>query len=132
MLKTLLIAALLIVSLATANACAEDKKAWTADARFVPLWPGEAPGQHAPTPADIPAVMVFKPEAGKENGAAIVICPGGGYGGLASHEGINVGEWCAKNGILGVVLRYRLGSANYHHPIELGDAQRAMRYTRAH
>ncbi len=106
------------------------KKQWWTDPRFVPLWAGEAPGQKGTTESDIPAILVFKPEAGKENGAAIVICPGGGYGGLAEHEGTKVGEWCAANGILGVVLRYRLGP-KYHHPIELGDAQRAIRTTRA-
>ncbi len=126
--------ALVVLFSATICACAlggEARKSWVSDARFVPLWTGDAPGQQGKADGDIPAVMIFKPEAGKESGAAIVICPGGGYGGLAEHEGTHVGEWCAKNGIVGVVLRYRLGP-KYHHPIELGDAQRAVRFTRAH
>lgn len=132
MSNSLRLAALVFCAVAVVNVFSgEAKKSWLQDPRFVPLWTGDAPGQQGKATGDIPAVMLFKPEAGHENGAAIVICPGGGYGGLAPHEGINVGEWCAKNGILGVVLRYRLGPT-YHHPIELGDAQRAVRYTRAH
>src|SRR5687768_976200 len=60
----------------------------------------------------------------------MVVCPGGGYAGLANHEGPVVGEWLAENGIAAFVLKYRLGP-KYHHPIQLGDAQRAMRLARS-
>lgn len=95
------------------------------------LWPDKAPGQDGDKPSDIPAVQVFLPEAGKATGAAWVVCPGGGYGGLAGHEAAPVGQWFASNGITAFVLRYRLGP-KYHHPVELGDAQRAIRFVRAH
>lgn len=97
---------------------------------YIPLWPEKAPGQDGTTAKDIPAIQIYTPAADKATGAAIVVCPGGGYGNLANHEGPKVGEWLAANGILGVVLRYRLGP-KYHHPVELGDAQRAVRYTRS-
>ena len=95
------------------------------------LWPGKAPGALGDAPVDIPTLTAFLPPEGKASGAAIVICPGGGYGGLANHEGPVIGEWLAKNGITAFVLKYRLGSAKYRHPVELGDAQRAIRTVRA-
>jgi len=97
-----------------------------------PLWPDGAPGTLGKTPADTPSVIVYLPSADKANGAAIVICPGGGYGGLAmDHEGHQIARWVNSFGVAGIIVQYRLGP-RYHHPIELGDAQRALRYTRAH
>lgn len=93
------------------------------------LWTGKAPGAKGDGPQDTPAVQVFLPE--QPTGASIVVCPGGGYGGLAKHEATPIGQWLAKNGITAFVLRYRLGSQGYHHPIELGDASRAIRFVRA-
>jgi acetyl esterase/lipase len=93
------------------------------------LWEGDAPGAHGATPADIPTITLFKPE--KPNGSAVVVCPGGGYGGLADHEGKPIAEWLNSLGVTAFVLRYRLGSAGYHHPVEIGDAQRAIRTVRA-
>src|SRR3954470_4129495 len=118
-----LFACALLANVASAQAKLEDK-AW------INLWEGKAPGQKGETPEDIPAVQVFLPE--KATGSAIVVCPGGGYGGRAAHEGPVVGEWLAKNGVTAFVLRYRVGPKGYHHPIEMGDASRAMRLVRAH
>jgi acetyl esterase/lipase len=95
------------------------------------LWPEKAPGQKGDKPEDIPNVQVFLPAAGTATGSSVVVCPGGGYGGLADHEKGVVGEWLAKNGVTAFVLRYRLGSHGYHHPIELGDVSRAIRTVRA-
>ena len=64
-------------------------------------------------------------------GAALVICPGGGYGGLADHEGKGYALWLNTQGIAGFVLKYRLGSAGYRHPVMLNDAARAVRLVRA-
>ncbi len=97
----------------------------------IPLWPGGAPGALGTSDKDIPTLTPFLPELGKATGMAIVICPGGGYGGLAPHEGAGYAEWLAANGIAGIVLKYRLGSSGYRHPIMLGDAARALRLTRA-
>ena len=96
-----------------------------------PLWPDGAPGALGKTDADIPGIMLYPAPADKANGTAIVVCPGGGYGGLAmDHEGDQIGKWLNKLGVTAAVLRYRLGP-KYRHPIELGDAQRAIRTVRS-
>jgi acetyl esterase/lipase len=96
------------------------------------LWPDGAPGAKGNDAADIPGVLVYLPAQDKATGAAIVVCPGGGYGGLAmDHEGYQIAKWLNDHGIAAIVLKYRLGP-KYHHPTQLGDAQRALRFTRAH
>jgi acetyl esterase/lipase len=97
----------------------------------IQLWPQAAPGALGTADKDIPTLTVFLPEADKATGAAMVICPGGGYGGLAQHEGRDYALWLNANGVTCFVLKYRLGSAGYRHPVELGDAARAMRLVRA-
>ena len=92
------------------------------------LWPGKAPGQKGDTPRDIPTLTPFW--AAKPTGAAIVICPGGGYGGLAPHEGKGYSDWLTTKGIHCFVLKYRLGSAGYRHPVMLQDVSRAIRTVR--
>jgi acetyl esterase/lipase len=93
-----------------------------------PLWPGGAPGALGTADKDIPTLTAFLPE--KPTGAAIVVLPGGGYGGLADHEGSAYARWLNELGISAFVLKYRLGSGGYRHPIELGDAARAIRLVR--
>jgi len=97
----------------------------------VPLWPGGAPGALGSNEWDVPTLTAFLPARDKATGAAMVICPGGGYGGLADHEGRGYAEWLAENGVAGIVLKYRLGSKGYRHPAMLNDAARAVRLTRA-
>ncbi len=76
-------------------------------------------------------VTVYHPESSLNNGMAVVICPGGGYTHLAmDHEGKQVAEWLATNGITGVVLKYRLPYGN--HLIPADDAREAIRYVRRH
>src|SRR5258708_22151107 len=94
------------------------------------LWTSDPPGAMGTEKVDIPTITRFDPPAGKANGAAMVVCPGGGYGFLASHEGPTVAEWLNTLGVTAFVLKYRLGP-KYHHPVELGDAQRAIRTIRA-
>jgi acetyl esterase/lipase len=98
------------------------------------LWPHGAPGAKGDAAQDKPSLTICLPAEGKANGAAVVICPGGGYGGLAmSYEGIDVGDWFSKQGITAFVLKYRLnGQGGYQHPIPMHDAQRAMRFVRSH
>ena len=95
-----------------------------------PLWPGKAPGQMGETAKDVPTLTPFW--AKKPTGAAMVICPGGGYGGLAGHEGKGYADWLVTQGIDCFVLKYRLGSAGYRHPVMLNDVARAIRTVRAH
>src|SRR5688500_7124473 len=89
------------------------------------LWPKEAPGAKGTEPKDIPNVTVYLTEPEKANGAALVICPGGGYGGLAmNHEGHQIAQWANSLGMAGIIVKYRV--APYRHPIPLTDAQRAV------
>lgn len=103
----------------------------TFSAETIRLWEKDAPGAKGTSDKDIPTLTVYLPEEGSATGAAMVICPGGGYGGLAQHEGKDYGEWLAKHGVAGFVLKYRLGSAGYRHPVMLQDVSRAMRLVRS-
>ena len=94
-----------------------------------PLWPEGAPGAKGKTDKDIPTLTPYWPK--EANGAAMVICPGGGYGGLADHEGKDYALFLNDHGITCFVLKYRLGSAGYRHPIMLQDVSRAMRLVRS-
>ena len=102
------------------------------DAQVIPLWTGAAPGALGSDETDVPAVTVYLPRTVGANTPAVVICPGGSYRALASnHEGRQVASYLNSLGVAAFVLRYRLGP-RYHHPIELGDAQRAIRLLRSH
>jgi acetyl esterase/lipase len=96
-----------------------------------PLWPDGAPGALGQADKDIPTLTAYLPEPDKATGAAIVICPGGGYGMLAPHEGVQYARFLNESGIAGFVLKYRLGSSGYRHPVMLQDAARAIRTVRA-
>jgi acetyl esterase/lipase len=102
------------------------------DGQIIPLWNGGAPGALGSDESDIPTLTVYLPRTMTEATPAMIVCPGGGYGALASnHEGRQVANFLNSLGIAAFVLRYRLGP-RYHHPIELGDAQRAIRTLRSH
>lgn len=95
------------------------------------LWPDGAPGAKGSEEADIPSLTIYRPKPERANASAVVICPGGGYGGLAvDHEGRQIAEWCNAMGSTALVLRYRI-APRYHHPAPLSDALRAMRTARA-
>lgn len=108
----------------------------TADAaepRTIRLWEGDAPGALGTADHDVPVLAWWAAErAPSADGpvAAFVICPGGGYGGLADHEGSDYARWLNSHGIAAGVLRYRLGKNGYRHPVMLGDVSRAMRTVR--
>ena len=102
------------------------------DGQVLPLWSGAAPGALGSDDTDIPVVTVYLPRTVAANTPAVVVCPGGSYRALASnHEGRQVASYLNSLGVAAFVLRYRLGP-RYHHPIELGDAQRAIRLLRSH
>jgi acetyl esterase/lipase len=97
----------------------------------VNLWNGPAPHSHGDTPDDIPSLTVFLPANPGHPTPAIIICPGGGYAGLAwDHEGVNESEWFVQRGIAAFILKYRLPVNGYRHPVPLLDAQRALRLVR--
>jgi acetyl esterase/lipase len=102
------------------------------DQVVITLWPGGAPGAKGSDPdLDVPKLTAWLPKPETATGAAVVVCPGGGYGMLAvDHEGRQVAEWLNSLGVAAFVLKYRLGP-RYHHPAMLQDAARAIRTVRA-
>lgn len=96
-----------------------------------PLWSQEAPGALGKEDKDVPTLTPFFAGPERATGAAIVVCPGGGYGALAPHEGRDYALWLNELGISAFVLKYRLGSGGYRHPAMLNDAARAVRYVRS-
>jgi acetyl esterase/lipase len=99
------------------------------------LWPEGAPGAMGTGPLDVPRISVNLPPKEKATGAAVVICPGGGYVTLAAdHEGKQVAEWFNNLGIAAFVLRYRVNTwdhRKYGYPHAFNDATRAMRLVRS-
>jgi acetyl esterase/lipase len=95
------------------------------------LWPGGAPGAVGAEDRDKPSLTIRLADPSKANGSAVVICPGGGYRNLAmDHEGAQIADWLNERGVSAFILKYRLGPV-YHHPVELQDAQRAIRIVRS-
>jgi len=105
------------------------------------LWPNGAPNDNGLTGPEKhmengrvgnitdPVIYVYKADPAKNTGAAVVICPGGGYVRLAmNHEGHDVARWLASNGITSAVLKYRM--PNGHHDVPLSDAHQAIRMVR--
>jgi acetyl esterase/lipase len=139
--------------LAACGALALPLSALTADAPpFFPLWPQEAPGekgdigaeadQTKPTDHEVggrrlirlgnvskPTLTIYAPPKDKDTGAAVIVCPGGGYGILALDlEGTEVCEWLNSIGVTGVLLKYRVPkrAGLEKHTAPLQDAQRAV------
>jgi len=110
--------------------------------QVLPLYPGPIPGAK-PTPADyqettvmregrgagiskvsVPTLTVYQPAKGKANGTAVIVCPGGGYSGLAiGHEGYPVAEKFAAMGVTAFVLKYRLPSDEIMQDRSVGPLQ---------
>jgi acetyl esterase/lipase len=96
------------------------------------LWPDGAPGAKGIEEKDKPTLRIYPPPDRKANGAGVVVCPGGGYRGLAmDHEGHQVAQWLNRLGVAVFVLRYRL-APDYMHPAPLLDVRRAIRFVRHH
>jgi acetyl esterase/lipase len=101
------------------------------DPQTIPLWSGKAPGAMGDADDDIPTLTIYMPPNTTGPMTAVVIAPGGGYAHLAMNlEGRAPANYLNSVGVAAFVLKYRLGP-KYHHPIELGDAQRAIRTVRA-
>jgi acetyl esterase/lipase len=99
-----------------------------------PLWPDGAPAAKGNEEGDKPELTIYLTPKAKATGAAVVICPGGGYGHLAmDHEGHQIAQWLNKFGVAGFIIKYRHrnSGAGYGHPAPLQDAQRAVRMVRA-
>lgn len=107
------------------------------------LWPADHPANQGDEPrVDAepawmsristvrPSLLAYLPE--ERNGAAVVICPGGGYGSLSMQkEGVEVAQWMNQRGVSAMVLRYRCGGGQNQQPAPLRDVQRAVRLVRS-
>ena len=101
------------------------------DPQTILLWPNGAPGAQGVEDRDKPALTIYMPPNTTGPMTAVIIAPGGSYARLSmNNEGRAPANYLNALGIAAFVLRYRLGP-QYHHPIELGDAQRAIRTIRA-
>lgn len=106
--------------------------AFAAEPQTIPLWPGAPPasgpgdypetitvasdGFHRVSNVTTPTLQIFLPDASRASGAAVIVCPGGGFRWLSiDHEGIDVARWLNANGVAAFVLKYRL--------IRTGDAE---------
>ena len=107
----------------------------------LPLWPNVAPNNNELTNSgqnhnnewvsDVTTPTLTVYPASHPNGMAIIMCPGGGYGGLAmKHEGHDMAPWFNTQGITYAVLKYRM--PNGHHEVPLSDAEQAIRMVREH
>jgi acetyl esterase/lipase len=82
-----------------------------------------------------PDIAVYLPSKRNATGQAVIICPGGGYGGLSySWEGSDPARLLSARGIAAIVLKYRLPNSKSivtPHLAPLADAKRAIRLVRA-
>jgi acetyl esterase/lipase len=100
----------------------------------LPIWPENSipAGKETESDPAIPTVDVHLPAQGTANGCAIVVLPGGGYGGVSmDFEGKNSAEFLTANGVTAFVIRYR-HAPRFQFPIPLEDAHRAIRWVRSH
>src|SRR5262245_6060123 len=95
------------------------------------LWSGGAPGALGNTDHDIPTMTPYLIAGDNRTSAAILVCPGGGYGMLTTYEGDHYARFFNELGMSAFVLKYRLGSHGYRHPVMLQDVSRALRTIRA-
>jgi len=110
------------------------------------LWPGKVPGEIKEKQKPVidtvrkdgvlryseitnPALELWPAEPKINNGAAVIVCPGGGYARLAyDKEGTEIAAWLNKNGISAFILSYRVPNKKNG---ALQDAQRAIRVVRS-
>lgn len=131
--------------------------AQAAEPKTISLWPAAVPGETAPLPPEgdrtkstdaliagrpiiklanvsQPTITVYSPEAAKNTGAAVVVCPGGGYSILAwDLEGTEICAWLNSIGVTGILLKYRVPKRADlpRHAPPLQDAQRALGVVRS-
>lgn len=128
---TILLAGAAALLAASVGFAQQNQPGMIQDGQTIPLWQDKAPGALGTEDRDIPTLTAYLPRNG-QNWTAVIVCPGGGYSNLAmNHEGRQVANYLNSLGIAAFVLKYRLGP-RYHHPVELGDAKRALRTVRSH
>ena len=97
----------------------------------IPLWSDPVPHAKGSAASDIPTLDIYEAFGTKFANCAVLILPGGGYGGLSTQEGEGFAGVFQLQGFKAFVLNYRLGSNGYRHPVMLADAARAMRLVRS-
>ena len=96
------------------------------------LWTAGAPGALGTDDADKPSLTLYPVSEAAASKTAVIVCPGGGYGSLAKdHEGDQIARWLNSLGVSAFLLQYRI-APRYHYPAPVLDAQRAIRFVRAH
>ncbi|MGL6225239.1 MAG: alpha/beta hydrolase [Thermoguttaceae bacterium] len=97
------------------------------------LWKDGAPNALGSEEKDVPKLLLYPaPKTVDGLNKAVLVCPGGGYGGLAmDHEGDQIGKWFQSIGVSAYILDYRHRGKGYGHPNPLLDAQRGIRTIRA-
>jgi acetyl esterase/lipase len=139
--------AVLLIGWFGVTSWAEEPAKSAAKPEPIALWPGDAPGEKGdigeekemsrPDQKGVirlgnvtkPTITVYKPAPDKDTGAAVVVCPGGGYSILAwDLEGTEICEWLNSVGVTGVLLKYRVPSRKglEKHAAALQDVQRAI------
>ena len=94
----------------------------------IDLWSGRSPPGFDSSLGAAPSLTAYLTDA-RAPGGAVIVLPGGGYGGHAPHEAEPIALWVNGMGLSAFILRYRV--APYRHPWPLADAQRAMRVVRS-
>ena len=121
---------LIAAGLVAASSVTAGQSSSPADPLEIPLWAQGAPGALGTADSDRPTLTIYRASR-NASGTAVIVAPGGGYGALAmDHEGRQVAAHFNAMGVSAFVLKYRLGP-RYRHPVQLGDAQRAIRTVRA-
>jgi acetyl esterase/lipase len=120
-----------VAALATAQTTPTPTKPKPAEPQTILLWPDGAPGAQGDTDADKPSLTIYHANSRQPDLTGVIVAPGGSYTNLAmNHEGRQVANLLNAAGITAFVLKYRL-VPRYRHPVQLRDAQRAIRLVRA-
>ena len=129
-MKGTLLASLVVLAMQSSAWAATEPPETLVPTVRVALWPGQAPvGDGTFEKVDL-QLKVYLPPEDKANGAAVVICPGGGYiRHVTEREGYPVAEWFNGHGIAAIILEYRLPEGRFLVP--LLDAQHAIRTVRS-
>ena len=108
------------------------RKCAVAEPTSIALWKDGAPGTPATKSEDEPTLTLTRPAADVATQTAVIICPGGGYGGLSMEkEGRQIAKWLNSFGITALVLRYRHHGTGHMYPVPIEDGQRAVRTVRS-
>ncbi len=151
--KSRLVLAMSLVAIVVFGAVnGEVRRATGAEPQTIRVWPGKAPGETVAigpekevvrnderkttriTDIADPTLVVYRPAADNDRKAAVIVCPGGGYNYVVvDKEGTEVIEWLNKQGITGILLKYRtpVRKDRPKHAAPLEDAQRAIRLVRS-